>query len=229
MPSEIPHPRSGTRTEDDRLTPDIFDGLARRRRGSSAWRARWTGSPGALSRSGHGSRRAACRPARAGRPDWWSCRSKSARWPVRPVRVELGTQDIGESAFGGFDDGAGVVCDQPTQHGIGVQLPGVIGALPLAAAAAVLLRRLRLAAVLAAAMLLNVSLEDVAKIFVQRNRPDCPRVTPRIVFPSPTGSAATTSSPWPRAPSPPGSPCVRRSSPAGKGTSTRTELGPVPK
>jgi undecaprenyl-diphosphatase len=52
-----------------------------------------------------------------------------------------------------------------------IQLPGVIGALPLAAAAAVLLRRLRLAAALAAATLLKVSLEDTAKIFVQRNRP----------------------------------------------------------
>ena len=52
-----------------------------------------------------------------------------------------------------------------------IQLPGVIGALPLAAAAAALLRRLRLAAALTAATLLKVSLEDVAKIFVQRNRP----------------------------------------------------------
>ncbi len=45
-------------------------------------------------------------------------------------RVELGTQDIGESAFAGFDDGAGVMCDQPAQHGIGVlgvaQVPGTI-------------------------------------------------------------------------------------------------------
>jgi membrane-associated phospholipid phosphatase len=48
---------------------------------------------------------------------------------------------------------------------------GVIGALPLAAATAALLRRLRLAAALVAATLLKVSLEDVAKIFVQRNRP----------------------------------------------------------
>jgi hypothetical protein len=44
--------------------------------------------------------------------------------------VELGTQDIGESAFAGFDDGAGVVGDQPAQHGIGVlgvaQVPGTI-------------------------------------------------------------------------------------------------------
>ena len=52
-----------------------------------------------------------------------------------------------------------------------IQLPGVIGTLPLAAAAAALLRRLRLAAALAAATLLKVSLEDMAKIFVQRNRP----------------------------------------------------------
>ena len=45
-------------------------------------------------------------------------------------RVELGTQDIGESAFAGFDDGAGVVGDQPAQQGIGVlsvaQVPGAI-------------------------------------------------------------------------------------------------------
>ena len=45
-------------------------------------------------------------------------------------RVELGIQDIGESAFAGFDDGAGVVCDQPAQQGVGVlgiaQVPGAI-------------------------------------------------------------------------------------------------------
>ena len=52
-----------------------------------------------------------------------------------------------------------------------VQLSGVIGALPLVAAAAVLLRRLRLAAALAAATLLKVWLESVAKMFVQRDRP----------------------------------------------------------
>jgi undecaprenyl-diphosphatase len=52
-----------------------------------------------------------------------------------------------------------------------VQLSGVIGALPLVAAAAALLRRLRLAAALAAATLLKVSLEAVAKTFVQRDRP----------------------------------------------------------
>lgn len=52
-----------------------------------------------------------------------------------------------------------------------VQLSGVIGALPLVAAAAALLRRLRLAAALAAATLLKVSLEAVAKTFVQRGRP----------------------------------------------------------
>jgi membrane-associated phospholipid phosphatase len=51
------------------------------------------------------------------------------------------------------------------------QLLGVIGALPLAAAAAALLWRPRLAAALAAATLLKVSLEDMAKVFVQRNRP----------------------------------------------------------
>jgi undecaprenyl-diphosphatase len=52
-----------------------------------------------------------------------------------------------------------------------VQLSGVIGALPLAAAAAALLRRLRLAAALAAATVLKPLLEAVAKMFVQRNRP----------------------------------------------------------
>ena len=52
-----------------------------------------------------------------------------------------------------------------------VQLSGVIGALPLVAAAAALLRRLRLAAALAAAILLKVSLEAMAKMFVQRDRP----------------------------------------------------------
>jgi len=52
-----------------------------------------------------------------------------------------------------------------------VQLSGVIGALPLLAAAAALFRRLRLAAALAVATLLKVSLEAVAKSFVQRGRP----------------------------------------------------------
>jgi membrane-associated phospholipid phosphatase len=48
-----------------------------------------------------------------------------------------------------------------------VQLSGVIGALPLVAAAAALLRRLRLAAT----TLLKVWLEAVAKMVVQRDRP----------------------------------------------------------
>jgi membrane-associated phospholipid phosphatase len=52
-----------------------------------------------------------------------------------------------------------------------VQLSGVIGALPLVAAAALLLRRLRLAVALAAAALLKPLLEAVAKMFVQRGRP----------------------------------------------------------
>jgi membrane-associated phospholipid phosphatase len=52
-----------------------------------------------------------------------------------------------------------------------VQLSGVIGALPLVAAAAALLRRLRLAAALAAATLLKTSLEAIVKAFVQRDRP----------------------------------------------------------
>ena len=45
-------------------------------------------------------------------------------------RVEFVAQDVGESAFAGFDDGAGVVGDQPAQHGIGVlgvaQVPGSV-------------------------------------------------------------------------------------------------------
>jgi hypothetical protein len=45
-------------------------------------------------------------------------------------RVELGTQDIGEFAFVGFDDGAGVMCDQPAHQGVGVlgvaQVPGAV-------------------------------------------------------------------------------------------------------
>jgi undecaprenyl-diphosphatase len=48
-----------------------------------------------------------------------------------------------------------------------VQLSGVIGALPLVAATAALWRRLRLAA----ATLLKVWLEAVAKMVVQRDRP----------------------------------------------------------
>ena len=35
-------------------------------------------------------------------------------------RLGLQAQGIGESAFAGFDDGVGVVCDEPAQHGAGV-------------------------------------------------------------------------------------------------------------
>jgi hypothetical protein len=35
-------------------------------------------------------------------------------------RLELQAQDVGESAFVGFDDGVGVVGDEPAQHGVGV-------------------------------------------------------------------------------------------------------------
>jgi hypothetical protein len=35
-------------------------------------------------------------------------------------RIELQAQDVGKSAFAGFDDGAGVMGDQPAQHGVGV-------------------------------------------------------------------------------------------------------------
>ena len=45
-------------------------------------------------------------------------------------RLELEAQDVGESAFAGFDDGAGVMGDQPAQHGVGVlgvaQVPGAV-------------------------------------------------------------------------------------------------------
>jgi hypothetical protein len=34
--------------------------------------------------------------------------------------LELRVQDIGESAFAGFDGGTGVVGDQPAQQGVGV-------------------------------------------------------------------------------------------------------------
>ena len=45
-------------------------------------------------------------------------------------RLELAAQDVGKSAFAGFDDGAGVMGDQPAQQGVGVlgvaQVPGAI-------------------------------------------------------------------------------------------------------
>ena len=45
-------------------------------------------------------------------------------------RLELQAQNIGESAFVGFDDGVGVMGDQPAQHGVGVlgvaQVPGAV-------------------------------------------------------------------------------------------------------
>lgn len=52
-----------------------------------------------------------------------------------------------------------------------IQLSGVIGAAPLLAVIAALLRRFRLAAALVAATLLKTSLQAVAKAFVQRYRP----------------------------------------------------------
>ncbi len=62
-----------------------------------------------------------------------------------------------------------------------VQLSGVIGALPLVAAGAALFRRFRLAAALVVATLLKVTLEAVAKTFVQHGRPaeTVPHVTLR--------------------------------------------------
>ena len=45
-------------------------------------------------------------------------------------RLELQAQDIGESAFAGFDDGVGVMGDQSAQRGVGVlgvaQVPGTV-------------------------------------------------------------------------------------------------------
>lgn len=52
-----------------------------------------------------------------------------------------------------------------------IQLSGVIGAAPLLAVIAALLRRFRLAVALIVATVLKSSLEDVAKMFVQRYRP----------------------------------------------------------
>jgi hypothetical protein len=44
--------------------------------------------------------------------------------------LELNAKDVGEPAFAGFDDGAGMVGDQPAQHGVGVlgvaQVPGAV-------------------------------------------------------------------------------------------------------
>jgi len=45
-------------------------------------------------------------------------------------RLELEDQDVGESAFLGFNDGVRVMGDQPAQHGVGVpgvaQIPGAV-------------------------------------------------------------------------------------------------------
>jgi hypothetical protein len=45
-------------------------------------------------------------------------------------RLELQVQDVGKPAFFGFDDGAGVMGDQPAQDGAGVpgvaQVPGAV-------------------------------------------------------------------------------------------------------
>ena len=44
--------------------------------------------------------------------------------------LELEAQDVGESAFVGFDDGVGVMGDQSAQHGVGVlgvaEVPGAV-------------------------------------------------------------------------------------------------------
>jgi len=45
-------------------------------------------------------------------------------------RFKLQAQGVGKSAFAGFDDGAGVVGDQPAEYGVGVlgvaQVPGAV-------------------------------------------------------------------------------------------------------
>ncbi len=108
--------------------------LARRPGGSSAWRTGLTGSPGALGRSDRVSRRAAFRAVRARRPGWLSCRSRSARWKHVRSRLKLQAQDVGKSALFRFDDGAGVIGDQPAEHFVGVlgiaQVPGAIECVP---------------------------------------------------------------------------------------------------
>ena len=44
-------------------------------------------------------------------------------------RLELQAQDVGKSALAAFDDGVGVMCDQPAQHGVGVpEIAQVTGA-----------------------------------------------------------------------------------------------------
>jgi hypothetical protein len=93
---------------------------ARLRGGSSAWHAGLTGSPGARDCSGDGSRRPPVDrnefAIRAG------CHVAVGQHGGKDVRgrLELQAQNAGKSAFAGFDDGAGVMGDQPAQHGAGV-------------------------------------------------------------------------------------------------------------
>ena len=96
--------------------------------GVARWIDRLTRCPGP---SGPVSRRAACRPARARRPGWWSCCSKSVRWPARTAQASIRNSGHGRVRVRRlFDDGAGVVGDQSAQHGIGVlgvaQVPGAV-------------------------------------------------------------------------------------------------------
>src|ERR1039457_1035454 len=95
-------------------------GPARPRGGPSAWRAAWTGSPGAraialldLGQPPFGRDELA-----VGAGGYVAVGQHAGQLLWRGL--ELQVQDAGESAFFGFDDGAGVVGDQPAQKGVGV-------------------------------------------------------------------------------------------------------------
>lgn len=116
---------------------------------------------------------------------WWHAEPDGRTYQRRPADAAAGVASLslivvcGVLVAGGF----GLAADKAVFHWINqwpswlyppmwtVQLSGVIGALPVMAAVAALFRRFRLAAALLAATLLKVSLEAVAKIFVQRGRP----------------------------------------------------------
>jgi len=44
----------------------------------------------------------------------------TSKMQMPPARLELQGQDVGESALLGFDDGAGLMGDQPAQLGVGL-------------------------------------------------------------------------------------------------------------
>ena len=112
---------------------------------------------------------------------WWSQAPDGRTYQRRRADAPMAAAGLGVLVVCGVagrePDGPGHGCGRvpPGQSLAGwlyppmwtVQLSGVIGALPLVAAAAALLRRLRLAA----ATLLKVWLEAVAKMVVQRDRP----------------------------------------------------------